>query len=241
VAEAGENMRREFLELCMGLTMVAIVFAVFHTWNASKSVSMTVKPSYTVVLDAGHGGDDPGKVGVDGVLEKDINLSLVYQIKAYLEAEDVTVLLTREGDEGLYGTGEANKKRADLEKRCEKIENWAPDAVISIHQNSYHEEAICGPQVFYYAKSEEGKELAEIIQTGFDRVLGDQNTREAKGNEDYYLLLHTSCPVVIVECGFLSNWEECTILQDNDYQDQLAWAIHLSILQYLNGKSSTMS
>lgn len=234
-------MRREFLELCMGLTMVAVVFAVFCYLNQSKAVSLAEQPSYTVVLDAGHGGDDPGKVGVDGTLEKDINLSLVYQIKAYLEAEDVTVLLTREGDDGLYGTESANKKRADLEGRCEKIEEVAPDAVISIHQNSYHEESVCGPQVFYYAKSEEGRALAEIIQAGFDSVLGDKNTRAAKGNQEYYLLLHTSCPVVIVECGFLSNWEECARLQESAYQDQLAWAIHLSILQYLNGKNRPLS
>lgn len=217
--------------------MVAAVFAVFCYLNQSKAVSLAVQPSYTVVLDAGHGGDDPGKVGVDGTLEKDINLSLVYQIKAYLEAADVTVLLTREGDEGLYEADAANKKRADLEKRCQLIEEWAPDAVVSIHQNSYHEEAISGPQVFYYTGSGEGQELAEIIQAGFDSVLGDRNTRVAKGNQEYYLLLHTSCPVVIVECGFLSNWEECARLQESAYQDQLAWAIHLSILQYLNGKS----
>lgn len=225
----------------MGLTMVAAVFAVFCYLNQSKAVSMAVQPSYTVVLDAGHGGDDPGKVGVDGILEKDINLSLVYQIKAYLEAEDVTVLLTREGDEGLYTADAANKKRADLEERCRRIEDWAPDAVVSIHQNSYHEEAISGPQVFYYANSDEGRELAQIIQAGFDSVLGDKNTRAAKGNQEYYLLLHTSCPVVIVECGFLSNWEECAKLQESTYQDRLAWAIHLSILQYLNSTKEPMS
>ena len=190
-----------------------------------------------VVIDAGHGGKDPGKVGVNHALEKDINLSLVYKLKDMLEAADVTVVLTRADDEGLYQENDTNKKRADMAARCQLIEAQGPDLAVSIHQNSYHEEAVKGAQVFYYEKSKEGQRLAQILQKGFDRVLGEENTRQAKANDQYYLLLHTSCPVVIVECGFLSNWEEAVKLSDEGYQETLAWAIHLGILQYLNEMS----
>ena len=123
-----------------------------------------------------------------------------------------------------------------MKRRIEIIDKASPEITVSIHQNSYHEEYVKGAQVFYYEKSEEGRRLAQILQKGFDRVLGEENTRQAKANDQYYLLLHTSCPVVIVECGFLSNWEEAAKLSDEGYQEKLAWAIHLGILQYLNDK-----
>lgn len=227
-------MRKGLLELAMGLGMVLLIAAVFIRLNAGQEVSVEEKTGYVVVLDAGHGGDDPGKVGVDGTLEKDVNLSLVKKIREYLEAADVTVILTRDGDAGLYEPGDINKKRADMNARCKLIEESRPDVTVSIHQNSYHEESVCGPQVFYYTGSEEGERLANILQESFDSVIGERNTRKAKANSEYYLLLHTSCPIVIVECGFLSNWEEAAKLSDESYQEQMAWAIHLGILQYLN-------
>jgi len=231
-------MRKAYLELAMGIAMVFLVGAAFYWLSEEKSVSTDGRDGYVVVLDAGHGGNDPGKVGVDGTLEKDINLSLTNKLKEYLEAADVTVILTRDSDEGLYSLTDTNKKRADMNARCKRIEETAPDAVVSIHQNSYHEESVRGPQVFYYAGSAEGRRLADTVQSSFDGVLGDANTRSAKANSEYYLLLHTSCPVVIVECGFLSNWEESVKLQDEEYQRELAWVIHLGILQYLNGSNS---
>ena len=230
-------MRKGWLELVMGLGMVFLVAALFRGVNETGTVALQETRKHVVVLDAGHGGLDPGKVGVDGTLEKDINLSLVYRLKDMLEAADVTVVLTRVGDEGLYQENDTNKKRADMAARCQLIEAQEPDLAVSIHQNSYHEEAVKGAQVFYYEKSKEGQRLAQILQKGFDRVLGEENTRQAKANDQYYLLLHTSCPVVIVECGFLSNWEEAVKLSDEGYQETLAWAIHLGILQYLNEMS----
>lgn len=227
-------MRRQAMEWIMGIGMLFLIALVFQKRDWIETAATQEKHSYVVVLDAGHGGNDPGKIGVDGTLEKDINLSLTYQLKAFLEAADVTVVLTRESDEGLYQENDTNKKRADMNARCQKIQETCPDLTVSIHQNSYHEESVKGAQVFYYTGSEQGKRLAEIIQEEFDSVLGEANTRKAKANSSYYLLLHTSCPIVIVECGFLSNWEETARLKDEGYQEKLAWAIHLGILQYLN-------
>ena len=106
--------------------------------------------------------------------------------------------------------------------------------MVSIHQNSYHEENVSGGQVFYYKDSEKGKELAEILQKRFDFVLGEKNKRLAKPNGNYYLLLHVKQPIVIVECGFLSNWKEAKALNTEDYQDRMAWTIHMGIMEYLN-------
>lgn len=187
-----------------------------------------------VILDSGHGGVDPGKIGVDGSLEKDINLQITQLVKQYLEASDVEVIMTREDDRGLYKESDSHKKMADMRARCQLINDTAPDLVVSIHQNSYHEEAISGGQVFYYKNSEKGKRLAEILQRRFDFVLGEKNTRKAKANDSYYLLLHVKHPIVIVECGFLSNWNESALLVSEEYQNRLAWTIHMGIMEYLN-------
>ena len=171
---------------------------------------------------------------MDGSLEKDINLAVTLKLKAYLEQSDVKVILTRGDDRGLYKESDSSKKMADMKERCRKIEEASPDIVVSIHQNSYHQEGIFGGQVFFYQGSEKGKRLAEKIQKRFDYVYGDKNTRVAKANNNYYLLLHVKCPIVITECGFLSNWDDASKLNSKEYQDRLAWTIHMGIMEYLN-------
>lgn len=187
-----------------------------------------------VVIDAGHGGADPGKVGVNGSLEKDINLKIAEMVKKFLEAEDVEVVMTRTDDGGLYDDGASNKKVQDMKRRIAVIEEAAPEIVVSIHQNSYHEEYVHGGQVFYYTGSPAGKKLAELIQKRFVAGVDPENKREAKANDSYYLLKKTSCPIVIVECGFLSNREEEEKLNSEIYQERAAWAVHMGIMQYLN-------
>ena len=123
-----------------------------------------------------------------------------------------------------------------MKKRCQIIEKAAPDLVVSIHQNSYHEESVSGGQVFYYKNSQKGKTLAEILQKRFNYVLGEKNSRQAKANGNYYLLLHVKCPIVIVECGFLSNRKEAGLLNSGEYQDKLAYTIHMGGAEYLNSR-----
>ena len=155
---------------------------------------------------------------MDQSLEKDINLAISKKLARYLELADV----------------DSRKKSADMKARCSLIDEAEPDLVVSIHQNSYHEENVSGGQVFYYNGSVKGKKLAEILQKRFDYVLGEKNTRQAKANDSYYLLLHVKSPIVIVECGFLSNPQEAEMLTDEDYQDRMAWTIHMGIMEYLN-------
>lgn len=187
-----------------------------------------------VVIDAGHGGADPGKVGVDGSLEKDINLQIAKKLAQFLTAADVDVVLTRETDAGLYDENVSNKKVQDMKNRVALIEERKPALTVSIHQNSYHEEYVHGAQVFYYAGSEESKALAERIQQMLAKEVDPDNARQAKANDSYYLLKKTSSPIVIVECGFLSNYEEAQKLSQTHYQERMAWAIHLAVLENLN-------
>ena len=222
----------------MGLLLILMVFLAAKFGTAQVVSASVVEPNAkpVVVIDSGHGGFDPGKVGVDGSLEKEINLEIAMKLKKYLELEDIEVFMTRESDVGFYREDDTGKKMADMRNRCQLINDMDPDLVISIHQNSYQEESIYGGQVFYYKGSAKGKELAEILQERFSYVLGAENRRLAKANGDYYLLLNVKKPIVIVECGFLSNRKEAALLQQEDYQDRLAWTIHMGIMEYLNRK-----
>lgn len=193
---------------------------------------------WCVVIDAGHGGIDPGKVGNNGELEKDLNLKIAMKLKIFLEASDVKVVMTRTTDTGLYDENASNKKVQDMKQRIQIIEEAQPQVAVSIHQNSYGEEYVKGAQVFYYNGSVQGKELAERIQERLIRKLDPENHRTAKANDSYYLLKKTGRPIVIVECGFLSNGEEAAKLGEDYYQEKLAWHIHMAVMQYLNAHDS---
>ena len=136
---------------------------------------------------------------------KDINLEIALLVKKFLEQDDITVVLTRDGDYGLYQESDTKKKVTDIKKRVELIETPGTDLAVSIHQNSYRLEDVTGAQVFYYTHSEEGKKAAEIMQTQLIEGVDSSNHRQAKGNTSYYLLKKTETPTIIVECGFLSS------------------------------------
>jgi N-acetylmuramoyl-L-alanine amidase len=224
------------MELLMSVVLIlcACLLAGQGWKKAASGQVRSAKEKKTVVIDAGHGGIDPGKIGVDDSQEKELNLTIAKKVQTLLTQQDVEVILTRETDKGLYEEKTSNKKVQDLKSRCTLINETDPDCVVSIHQNSYHEESAKGAQVFYYATSEDGKKLAEILQAELIRYVDPENHRQAKANESYYLLKKTSNPIVIVECGFLSNWEEAKKLQEDAYQSQIAWAISMGVLSYLN-------
>lgn len=186
-----------------------------------------------IVLDPGHGGADPGKVGVSGRIEKEINLSVAKKVENRLTAAGFTVIMTRETDDGLYSPDARNRKREDMEARVRLIANSQPALVVSIHQNSFSDESCRGAQVFYFEGAKESKRLAESVQQAFSEILQDGNRRQAKGNTTYYMLKKTECPIVIAECGFLSNPEEEELLSTDLYQEKVAEAIYLGLTRYL--------
>ena len=179
-----------------------------------------------VILDAGHGGIDVGKTGVNGEKEKDINLEISKKIKRFLSDSNVTVKMTREGDERL-----ADSQREDLKARTD-IMNGGALLAVSIHQNSYRDPAVSGAQVFYYTDSEEGRTAAGMLQAELNALAPD-NEKEIRANDSYYILKNTRIPTVIVECGFLSNYTEAEKLADDEYQNRIAEAVSEGILQYI--------
>ncbi len=185
------------------------------------------KEKITIVIDAGHGSTDPGKVGINDVLEKDVNLLIAKQLNECLELKGITVVMTREDDSSM-----ADSKSADLSARVRLINQTKPNLAVSIHQNSYTSESVKGAQVFYHKNSEEGKAAAEILQETLLQV-DPKNNRQAKADTNYYLLKNTEVPLVIVECGFLSNSEEADKLKTEEYQNQIAEAICTGIVKYL--------
>ncbi len=228
---------KKAIELILGTLMLVVVSFVAGNTEAISTKIKAVseeQDKFVVVVDAGHGGHDPGKVGINDCLEKDVNLAIAFMIEEILEDKGVTVHMTRDSDAGLYNEDDTNKKVSDLNKRCSLIEEWNADIVVSVHQNSYSDSSVKGGQVFYYTSSEEGLSLAQNIQLELAKVC--QKTRQVKPNKDYYMLLNVKCPIVIVECGFLSNWEEAEALVTEDYQQKVAEAISEGIMEYLNSK-----
>lgn len=189
-----------------------------------------------VVIDAGHGGWDPGKISASGALEKDINLALSLQLKEKLEEHNIKVYLTRSDDNSL-----SDSKQEDFRERIALIEKVSPVITVSIHQNSFSDASVSGPQVFYYTKSEDGQKLAEILQTELNETLEPASPRSIKSNDDYYLIKNTPTPTVIVECGFLSNPTEASLLCDQEYQDKISDALCTGILSYLSSPESVPS
>lgn len=187
-----------------------------------------------VVLDAGHGGIDPGKVGVSGVLEREINLEIVFRLAQALTGRGYTVVLTRTGKEGLYQEGSANKKREDMANRVRIIQKANAALTISIHQNSFPDASVFGAQVFYHEGSAEGRRAAECIQQGIRQAAAESGERSAKGNKTYYLLTHTDSVAVIVECGFLTNPAEEKLLTTAAYQEQIVSGIVNGVEAYFS-------
>ena len=232
-----KETKSKLLSLAVG---VLAAFSMIYTAEKIGDVytmggaALVSEDTYVVVVDAGHGGFDPGKVGINGAEEKDINLAIAEKLAEYLRAGDVKVVMTREDGEGLYDPDSDNKKVQDMKRRVEIMESARPDLTVSIHQNSYPEEYVHGAQVFFHRDSEEGKALADLIQKQFVAQVDPENNRQIKANDSYYLLKKTAMPIVIVECGFLSNYEEAEKLVTEEYQDQVAWAIYMGVVQYLN-------
>ena len=221
--------------MCLVLLSLVYVLSIQVPVLMAADNRAETEAARVVVIDPGHGGNDPGKVAVDKTPEKDINLAIALRLKEILENNGITVVMTRTEDTALYTEQDLNKKTADLKARCKLIAESLPDVVVSMHQNSYPSESVKGAQVFYYEKSEGGKKLAEKIQQCLIEQVDPNNKRKAKNNQNYYMLLHTECPAVIVECGFLSNWEETAKLKSEEYQIQVANAIKDGILSYLAG------
>ena len=219
------------LLLC-SIPMLLLLLGIYHCSVKSKEAWNQGSYPPQIVIDIGHGGNDPGKVGINNALEKDINLAIGLYLEEYLTTSGYQVTLTRETDTSLADPDASNQKLSDLKNRVALMNRLGPSAVISIHQNSYPDKNVHGAQVFY-GSSKESEGFATYVQSQLKRILNPNNKRTIKENPDYYLFRHTTCPIIIAECGFLSNYEEANLLITESYQRQIAWAIHMGTIQFL--------
>ncbi len=189
-----------------------------------------------VVIDAGHGGEDCGAIGVNGVYEKDLNLAIGFEIGRALEERGITVVYTRTDDKLLYKEEENIKgirKISDLKNRC-KIAAEHSDAVfISIHMNSFTQSKYSGLQVYYSSNNESSLSLADSVQQNVKRMIQQDNNRKIKRGDGLYLMENIDNPAILIECGFLSNKAECEKLSEKEYQKQLSFAIVCGIIDYI--------
>ena len=196
-------------------------------YNRAKK-TFKISGDALIILDAGHGGLDSGKIGINDQEEKDINLKIALKIKKLLEEQGISVMMTRSADERLSET-----QTEDLKARTEIMNRSNAALAVSIHQNSFRDSSVSGAQVFYYPDSDEGRKAADAIQEELNDMQPD-NRKEVKANDTYYILKNTEIPVVIVECGFLSNYTEAEKLADDSYQSVVAGTVVRGILQYIN-------
>jgi N-acetylmuramoyl-L-alanine amidase len=194
-----------------------------------------------VILDAGHGGEDPGTVGVTGVYEKDLNLQMVLQIGELLEERGYVVVYTRTDDRLLY-TEEENikgiRKISDLKNRCKAANKYPDSILVSIHMNSFGDGKYSGLQVYYSSNDDESRGLAEKIQSSVRDGLQKENKRVIKEGRGMYILDKSEPTSVLIECGFLSNKVECEKLSEKEYQKELSFSIVCGIIEYIEEKTN---
>ena len=190
-----------------------------------------------IIIDAGHGGEDSGAIGIGEKYEKDLNLQIAFTLGAELEKRGFAVVYTRTEDKMLYLPEENIKgirKLSDLKNRI-KIAQAYPEALfISIHMNSYSSDKYSGLQAYYKPNDEESRILANYIQSGVVKDVQPDNNRVIKSGDGLYLLENCENTSVIVECGFMSNAEELQKLCEKEYQKQLSFSIACAIIEYMN-------
>lgn len=220
-------------------TVFSVCFLLVLNWgNRAVTVisqSLSAPQRHTIVLDAGHGGEDGGAVSCTGRPESSYNLEITLRLNDLFRLLGYDTLLIRDTDISVYTKGEtlAQKKISDLKHRAEMINENENPILISIHQNHFSDPRYYGAQVFY-SKTTESENLAKGMQASFVSLLNPGSRRAAKQAQGIYLMEHISCPGVLVECGFLSNVEEAHKLSDKTYQQRICSIIAGALSQYLS-------
>ena len=218
---------------CIIASLIVISSCAILDVSSATEISGKETLDFTVVVDPGHGGVDPGSIGYKTkVKESEINLAVALVLKEKLEKIGIRVVTTRSDSGGLYGLSTTNYKKRDMQKRKEIIEGTRPDIVVSVHMNSYIRHNLRGAQVFYDKNSAISETLALSIQDQFASRLEKSDKGISVG--DYYMLKCTDSASVIAECGFLSNEEDEKLLISPAYQEKIADCIYVGIINFLN-------
>lgn len=240
------NARRplKLLSFVLKLTAFAVMAAVavnvssyfFERSSAYEVAALEETERKTIIIDAGHGGEDCGAIGVSGVYEKDLNLEIASMLGGLLTDEGYAVIYTRTDDRLLY-TDEENikgiRKISDLKNRCKIGAEYENSIFVSIHMNSFAEEKYSGLHVYYSDNNADSYALAMKVQGKVRDTLQPNNNRVPKSGENIYLLENLENPAILIECGFLTNIEECEKLSQKEYQKELSFSILCGIIEYI--------
>lgn len=227
-------MKKALMILFSGFLLIAVCINISYKIDdvMVKTVGINnIQTKKTVIIDPGHGGIDVGTVGIDGSLEKNINLSISLDLYDFLMVSGINTVLTRDGDYEMYRAGEQRTK-SDLYNRMDYINSVPNSILISIHQNHFENEAEWGTQVWYSPNDEISPTLADKILQSVKKNIQPENKRENKVSDNsYYILYKAQKPSVMVECGFVSNENENKRLQDKEYQRDMAYSILAGICE----------
>ena len=227
-------MKKSLISLFLCALVVLSSLLITEIQIASTEI-ISNENSPVIIIDAGHGGEDGGAVGVDGTFEKDINLQIALKVNDILTLFGYTTHLIRNTDTAIHTTGDTIRERkiSDIHNRTNTMNLYDNCIYLSIHQNKYGDSGIWGTQTFYSANCDESREIAQLIQNAVKSQLQPDNKRQIKkSGTDIYVLYNATKPAIMVECGFVSNPSELNQLKDNTYQNNMALSIATGILNY---------
>ena len=233
-----------FLVFSLLLTLATLLFCgieVFFNNRKNTDADALSEKTITVILDPGHGGEDGGAVGAGDVYEKDLNLAIAKEVESYLKMNGISVICTRNEDILLYDRNvdyKGRKKMLDLAARLKISRETENSVFVSIHMNAFPQTQYSGLQVYYSPNDDTSADLAALIQNNTKSLLQPTNTRKIKpASSNIYLLDRITTPAVLVECGFLSNAEECALLSDAEYRQKLSLILANAIAQFVENAS----
>lgn len=233
-----KSVKNVYYIIFIGLFILYILLVIFAFNNLDSFIdaSSSYEQGITIILDAGHGGEDGGAVAND-IVEKDINLSISNRLSAILKTSGFNVVTIRESDTMIDSEGDSisSRKLSDMKNRLSIYNSNENNVVISIHQNKFTQEQYYGSQIFYSDNNEKSLLLAQSIKNSLTTFTQPENNRECKNaGSEIYLLHNSTVPSVIVECGFISNYDEAKKLKTDAYQNELAYSIYVGFLEYYN-------
>ena len=229
-------INRKQISFMLIMIMVSVISFIANS-NSKQTIETVSLPvsDKTIVLDSGHGNPDKGAQSANGITEEAINLIVTKKVQGLLEQSGCNVVLTRSDENGIYDLNSATlreKKVSDIKNRVRIGNESSADAFISIHLNKIPQSQYYGWQTFFRQNDEKSEELAKSLQEGLNCSMQKENKREALKITGKYIIEHVEIPIAIIECGFLSNPEEEKLLQQDEYQNKLAWGIYNGIMDY---------
>jgi N-acetylmuramoyl-L-alanine amidase cwlD len=230
-------LSKKRIVLLASLLIAVVSIEIFQMNLKEESIETVALPvsNKVIVLDAGHGNPDGGAVSTNGISEAEINLKIALKLQNLLEQSGATVILTRSDEDGIYDADKTklkNQKVSDIKNRVKIGNSSSADIFVSIHLNKIPQSQYSGWQTFFKSGSEQGEKLATSIQENLNKTIEKENNRVPMKLDNVYIVKNVEIPLTIVECGFLSNEEEERKLQEDDYQDKLAWGIYNGIINY---------